>query len=285
MYHIDTFLYLNIMNFKNLSFTYNKNIKLKYFYEPHKNLSSKKFQKIYKDLLIINKDSGKLFTYGIFSENHHVFFNNLFLCIMYDTKEGSYPIGFFYFSILDTKNPLVHLGLTVISKNPGVDLLTVPQMLGHLIVYYYLNNFWVSTITCIPKIIGEFCDYLDDVWPSPNCNQGRPKDEHSFYLNILNKNYIQKFIVNEENKKDIHIDFKRFILKSPSKNMGFMPNYYILPKHQNFQTNLFCLSWINYQNEEDVILIGKCSEKVIENLKKILKSKTISDINKIYIQK
>lgn len=256
------FIYLFFMNFKQSSFLYHDKIILKYFYEPHKNISSDDFKKLYADLLKINQDSGKNFSYGIFDNNYLFFFEKIFLCTMYD-KDTLEPIGFFYFSILNKDQNLIHSGLTIISKNPGLDLLSTPQMLGHLILFKNLQTFCVSTITCIPKVVGEFCEYFEQVWPSPNSDQDRPDKQYINYLDILKKEYINRYIVNSENEDKISVDSKRFILRSPSKNMGFIPNYYTLPKHQKVNVNLFCLSWIDYNNEEDIILFGKCSKMVI----------------------
>jgi hypothetical protein len=209
-------------------------------------------------LLKINNNE---LNYGIFNpmlsiEETDLFYQKTLVCLI---KHKGIPIGFYYFYILDESIPFVHLGLIIIKNNPGYDIAYTSEKLGILFLKSKLKkHFFVSTITTIPRVI-EFLDtYFENIFPSPKINLDRSPTGYKQLISILKKEYID--LVFPYPSENI-INYKRFILCLQKRESGFVDNFHILPKAMKFVYNSFCQTWLNYEHEEDLILIGKCTFK------------------------
>lgn len=222
-----------------------------FYYKP-------KTEDVHHYLLLINNNE---LNYGIFNSKLSIqetdaFYEKTLVCII---KNKGIPIGFYYFYILDESIPFVHLGLIIIKNNPGYDIAYTSEKLGILFLKTKLKkSFYVSTITTIPRVV-EFLDtYFEDIYPSPKINLDRAPSGYKKLVSILKTEYIDLvFPYPMENV----VNTKRFILCLQKRESGFVDNFHILPKAMKFVYNSFCQTWLNYEHEEDLILIGKCTVK------------------------
>lgn len=239
---------------------------LKYFLTPNSWMNDEEFDSFYKKLEKVNQDSGCNFNYGIFENNadNKSKFSKLLVCII--ERDGE-PIGFFYNVMIDHSRPFIHLGLVIISHNLGIDLLAGPYIIANLIMHKKIGDFFISNISSTPKIIGGVCETYSDVWPSPFLDQSRPPNNEYKDLAIkLVDQYVKGFFCTDK----IKFNPRRFILESPSAEMGFESNLRKLPRHGNMLINVFCQFWIDYSNNEDLVQIGKFDEKSISKYKNLV---------------
>ena len=63
---------------------------------------------------------------------------------------------------------ILHWGLIVVYKNPGVDLISL-LALGNLVIgYEKLGGYYTTNITSTPSIIESFSKMVPDTWPHPD---------------------------------------------------------------------------------------------------------------------
>lgn len=206
----------------------------------------------------VNRLSGKNFTYGIFSRSGNIesfrnFIAKINLCLM---KLHEETIGFFYNIIIQEKPmPIIHAGLVVITKNKGVDLITAPYLYLVTLQWEKYGAYYYTNISSTPIIIGNFSMNISQVWPSHRSKNllKPPSKDYNFVLSQLYQEYIVPYF----SDKEIQVDFKRFVMRSPAKDMGFETDFRNLPRHKKLLVNLFCDYWIDYAQSEDLIQVGK----------------------------
>lgn len=234
--------------------------------------------KIYKQLIFINKDSGNNLKYGIFKDEiteleiQH-FFDNTLVALIYN-NEGEIS-GFFYNYIVNEKPLFIHQGLVLIYKNNGQDLISIPYMFGNKIMYEYFNqDFFLSNISTVPKIVGIFTEIFEDVWPSHISENVElvPKE-----YKILGKQLYQKYIL-PFFPEGVFFNQRRFVLTSPLKEIGFETNIRELPRYRDMKVNLFLNFWIDLNKGEDIVQIGKMTKKTYNNFNNIIKKNKVKVI-------
>lgn len=252
---------MNNSNYKT-RFSFN-GYSINYWYRPGENLKPLEIELLYSKLIRMNQESKRNFEYGIFKkditeEEKLKFLSNCLLCIMENQNGDS--AGFFYnylIPVIDLEATLSHQGLVVIYKNSGVDLITAPYAYANYLMREYLGkDYYVSNISAVPLIIGTFTELFDDVWPSITAQNARhPPKEYQSVIKALKTGYIDPFFSGTE------LDIKRFVLKSPLEEMGFKTNIRELPRHENLMHNIFTGSWIDLTIGEDMVQVGKVTEK------------------------
>lgn len=220
---------------------------LKYYFKPEAG-------DVHDHLMKVNENVLK---YGVFNQNLSTeelndFYKNTMVCLI---SWKNTPIGFYYFFIIDEKIPLVHVGLMVIKEKKGHDIGAVSQRIGmHYFFKMFRNKFYISTITTVPVIVEYIDKNFSNVWPSPYTNLTRPPVIYKGFIHFLNENYVKKFFPDPEK---IIVNEKRFVLSLEKRGAGFDDQFHSLSKASDFMYNTFCQTWLDYNKEEDLILIGQ----------------------------
>lgn len=229
--------------------------RFKYYFRPGQKLSAQENLKILKELQLFNQRSYK-FEYGLFDPNRHEselikLFDDYILCLIF---LGDEIVGFSYFHILEQsdKQVFIQLGLIVIAKNHGYDLFSFCEKNSLLIVYKELGPFVGGIVTTIPKIYEEYVRIFSDTWPHPRSNLARAPAGYKHFAKLVGEKYIPNYF-----PKPFSVNYKRFTLKLDKRESGFHDRFHELPMAKNFIYNSFCSSWINYEEQEDLIVIGK----------------------------
>lgn len=245
-----------------------------YYLFPGKNLEKTELVQIHQNILDMNVESGTNFKYGIFDHSKPFsfkkeFYDRILLVTIHD--ESGRNAGFFYnFIIENQKNTLIHQGLVVIFNNKGVDLLKAPYLYANILLHEFFNkDFYISNISAVPLIIGTVSEIFSEVWPSATAEDLRfPPKQYIQLAELLQQEYIGKYF-----PEGTIFDKKRFVLKSPLKEMGFGVKIRNLPRHPSLTHNVFTNVWIDLENGEDVVQIGVMSKKTYNDfvfyLKKI----------------
>lgn len=234
-----------------MRFKYNKEYELALFFRPEDDES---IQLIKRDLDYVNKSENRNFAYGLFDPTltdaeYKEKIKNFILCIAY--LDGI-PVAFNYFVYL--RNDFFHAGLIVINKNNGSNLMRTMILLCQNIIYKKFGSTFFSTITSVPKAYEIFLESTNNCYPSPHISLQRPPAHYKKLINILHNDYI---IANFPKTAEIKVNEKKFILTSIKREAGFKESFHDLPRANKVINNLFCQCWINYDNDEDIIAIGK----------------------------
>ena len=228
---------------------------LNYYYRLGTNFSNKDILAVKIQLDFINESSGCNFSYGIFdkSKDFKKQTENFIICVIEKDDES---VGFFYNYIMEEEK-IVHLGLVLIAKNFGENLLYIPYMIASKIIYTYIGEFYVTNISAVPKIIGSVISAFEDTWPAPKANLIRPNPEYRRVAKLLYENYVKNYFPMPES---ISFDERRFILSCNAKEMGFESDFRKLARDADLEVNLFCMFWINYDKNEDMVQVAKYSK-------------------------
>lgn len=252
------FVHIKSMNKKILEY---KGYTLSYYFKPGINSDEKELEEIEKKLNIVNKESGKNFSYGIFDpKNKKDFYDTSLICILeIDNK----PAGFFYNVILEFSSiKIVHQGLVLISKNIGENLLYYPYVQSNIFIRENIGDYYITSISSVPSIIGEIHNIFEEVWPSPFANLVRPpKKEYAMVAEKVFNEYVKKYFPFPE---EVTFNKKRFIIESKAKEMGFERDVRNLSRDSRLEVNLFCQFWIDYTKNEDIIQVGYFGNNAVE---------------------
>ena len=235
---------------------------------PGKCLPRLELLDLHQRLLDMNIESGRNFKYGIFDHDKNFafkkeFYDNIILATI--TNEKQECCGFFYNYLIPSPEggiPLLHQGLVVIYNNKGMDLLKIPYLYSNLLAHKFIKeDFFVSNISAVPLIIGTVSEIFEDVYPSIYCGDSRfPPLYYADYASLLYNHYVKKYFPD-----GTIFDKKRFVLKSPLKEMGFGNSIRELPRHANWLHNAFSNCWIDLSQGEDILQIGKMTKKKTED--------------------
>ena len=237
------------------------NYELEYLLQPGKWMRPIEIEEFKAQLDHVNEISGKHLRYGIFdpkntSDDTQKFLATSNFCLM---RLAGETVGFFYNVILEEKPiPAIHAGLVMIAKNNGVDLLKIPYAYMAILQRRKFGDYYYTNISSTPSIIGTFSDLFSDVWPNYKGSLIRPPNkEYVHVLNLLSKEYIAKYFPTDK----IEIDSRRFVMKSPQKEMGFEQDPRKLSRYHNLEANLFCIYWLDYSKGEDIVQVGRVDFK------------------------
>ena len=208
-------------------------------------------EEVLKKLNYFNKDNMNL-KYGLFlndSNKQIKFLKQMQLNLIYFNNT---IVGFQYFYIFNKKN--VHLGLVNIVKNTGIPLLYISGIIGTRILYKKIGSYNLTTITTIPKVLESVDHTFCNIWPSPKRNISRNNKKQRSIIEQLEQEYILQFFPDEDS---IFVDKKRAILQMNKRESGFDDFFYKLPKANSLDYNTLCKMWINYEDNEDMIVTGQ----------------------------
>ncbi len=242
-----------------------KGYTLKYYFEPGKNQDDNNLNQIIDDLNYVNRLSKRNLEYGIFNEKLNFnekkdFLNKIILCVFYLEKE---PVGFFYQFLIEsnkeTKNMVCHLGLVLIAKNKGTNIMEYAYRYSILKIYEKYGKCYITNISAVPAIIGIVTKVYDKVWPSHNSKVRNPYKPYKKIVSSLVDNYAKKVFPNPDK---IELDYHRFVLRLNSRECGFEDNFFKLPKYDNMPVNVFCYTWLDYNNGEEIVQVGELNMMV-----------------------
>lgn len=224
---------------------------------PGETLDDVSLKKLHNDLLAVNENSNanikhKMLEQGTGIEDLKKMFSKVVISeYLIDGK----PVAFLLSPLLENSGePILHSGLMIVSKNPGANLMTFLFVITATMLYEKSGPFFVTNITSTPSGIENFSELMSNVWPSPDKNLRKPPRGYDKILQKLKSDYVD---INFPDTEMINIDYKRFVMTSNSSGMGFKTNFHKVSRASKFKYNLFCHTWINYENEEDVIQVGK----------------------------
>jgi hypothetical protein len=230
---------------------------LSYFLEPGKWMDADGIARLKGSLDYVNRQSGRNLDYAVFDPTHGTeetldFFKRVNVCVI--SWQGE-PVGFFYNVILRTgSKPAIHAGLIMINRNNGIDLLTVPYAYLVMLQYRRFGAYHYTSICSTPSIIGAFTSNYSNVWPSHRANLIKPpSNEYRNVVKILFEEYIERYFSEEQ----VEVDTRRFIMRSPVKEMGFETSFHKIPRHKELPVNVFCKHWLDYSRGEDLIQVGQ----------------------------
>lgn len=218
------------------------------------------FKKIHKDLVYINQKynkniSNKMLDSNLSDSELKKLFSNVTIGLIYK-KEN--PIAFMLSPYFEKNNiRLLHSGLIVVGKNPGMNLMGLLSVGNAVETYKSRGTFYMTNISSTPSGIEIFSDFVDGAWPNINSNFKKVPRNFKEILRILKENYIDHCFPDADK---IEIDYKRFIMRSSSQEMGFETNFYLLSKSKNPKYLTFCRNVIDYSKEEDLIQVGHFSQ-------------------------
>ena len=237
------------------------NYGLEYLFQPGQWMTADEMASLKAQLDKVNTTSNRNLRYGIFDpgitpDTVKKFLESSSVCLM---TSGGETIGFFYNVILQREPfPAIHAGLVMIAANQGLDLLKVPYVYMALLQRRKFGSYFYTNISSTPSIIGAFGDVFSNVWPNYRRSLVKPPNkEYIKILHLLSTKYIAVHFPMEK----IEIDAKRFVMKSPQREMGFEQNFRKLSRYHKLEANLFCIYWLDYSKGEDIIQIGKVDLK------------------------
>ena len=231
---------------------------LTYYLKPGKWMSDDELLDLHKQIILINNKMEKKNTSGIFKltdpQDIRDFLKKLIICVI--RLENGELAGFFYnFIIEDFKKPIIHLGLVVILKNTGKNVMYFSYAHSNLFLYQTYGPHFITNISGCPSIIGTVSENFTQVWPSPVMKNGKfpPQRIYKKVASKMIQEYMGRFFPEEFDS----FDERRFILKSKFKEAGFSYDLRSMARHKNVNTMYFCHIWINYKEGEDLVQVGK----------------------------
>ncbi|MCM2278100.1 MAG: hypothetical protein NDJ89_08485 [Oligoflexia bacterium] len=235
---------------------------ISYLFKPGSWMEDTELQDLRSAFEHVNRTSGKNFRYGIFDsglslEQFRILLSRMNLGVIRYAGEA---VGCFYnFIVREKPTPILHAGLVMIAKNTGVDLLNAPYLTMATLQRQRFGDYLYTNISSTPAIVGGFGELVTGVWPSHKSrNLIRPPRKYREVVEQLYQEYIRAFFPEDE----IEIDLRRFVMRSPSTEMGFDTTMRNLARHSNLKANLFCDFWLDYSRGEDLIQVGVVNYKV-----------------------
>ncbi|CBW26431.1 hypothetical protein BMS_1581 [Halobacteriovorax marinus SJ] len=233
------------------------NISSCHYINPGKSMNDLELTKIHKDLVSVNNSAAKkvdnlFLNEELTLEQKREHLSKCILTLLYQNQR---VFGFLISPIISSKKGVIlHAGLIMMNKNPGADFMAFTGLNNFSMAYEEYGNVYVTNISSTPSIIEVFSNQISKVWPSPKMNTKVSPPHYRDILHILKMEYMDKYFPSDA---DIEIDDRRFTMTSNSKEMGFSTNFYKLSRATNYLYQSFCQVWINYDDSEDIIQVGR----------------------------
>lgn len=229
------------------------------YWKPGRHLDDIALKKLHSNLLKVNFKSGAKIKHKMLESNSTLDEIRELLkdSIISEFVTGNDCYGFLISPILaNTDLPILHTGLMVIEKNPGVNLMALLFTVNVRMSYENLGAHYITNISSTPSAIENFSEIIKGTWPSPLVGLKKSPSGFKDVVQKLKSDYLDIYFPETDK---IKVDYKRFTMTSNSSEMGFSTNFYKISRADSFKYNLFCQLWINYEEEEDIIQVGKVS--------------------------
>ncbi len=240
--------------FKQYSFN---NIKSKHYLNPGENLNDLDLMRLHNSLVSIN-------------QNAKAQVDNLYLrknlklsdlrevyatCAITLIEDELSPFGFLISPIISSEvGHIFHGGLIIFNRNPGGDFMSLTALCNASMAYEKYGTLFATNISSTPSIIEVFTNTISQVWPSPKINLKVIPKDYKVVVQALKNQYMDKYFPENSN---VIVDDKRFTMSSNSTEMGFSTDYYKLSRANKYIFQAFCKIWVNYEESEDIIQVGK----------------------------
>lgn len=228
-----------------------------HYYEPGKNLDDISLKKLHCSLVKVNENSGanvvnKMLDKNLSLEEIRYFLGKTIIGLSLKNGEVN---GFLVSPILRYEKPaILHSGLIIIERNPGINLISLLVVKHFLMTYEKFGMYYTTNISSTPATLESFTDLIPGAWPGPDMLLKTSPPGYKDIIKILKEEYMDKFFPSPEK---LNVDYKRFILTSNSREMGFKTDFHKISRADEFKYNLFCHTWIDYEKEEDVIQVAE----------------------------
>jgi hypothetical protein len=230
-----------------------------HYYRPGKLLDDIAIKKLHSSLIQVNEKSGANIVNIMLDKNASLdeVRDHLQNTIVATLFQGENIYAFVISPILSfEKNPVLHSGLIVVAKNPGIDLISLLALGNLTLGYKNLGRVYTTNISSTPSIIESFTTMVPGSWPNPDAHLKIAPDGYKEVVKILKEEYMDRYFPDAEK---LEVNYKRFTLSSNSKEMGFVTDFFKISRSDNFKYMSFCRAWINYEKEEDMIQVGEIS--------------------------
>ncbi|RPJ73809.1 MAG: hypothetical protein EHM20_11630 [Alphaproteobacteria bacterium] len=225
---------------------------------------------LYRNILKVNNKSGANIKHNLLQGNlslveiRKLYSNTIISEFILNEESTAFLISVI---LQENASPILHIGLMIIDKNPGGNVMGLLSIGNFCMAYEKLGPFHITNITSTPSSIESFDQVILNSWPGPDIGLKKPPPGYREIVRILKSDYIEKYFPDAD---ELEIDLKRFVLSSNSEEMGFVTNFYKISRANNFKYNLFCRTWIDYDQEEDIIQVGKANWYIYWRAKIIL---------------
>lgn len=230
-----------------------------HYYMPGKMLDDVSLKKLHSSMIQVNEKSGANVVNKLLDKKSGLddIRKHFEMTIVATLHQGENVYAFVVSPILAfEQKPILHAGLIVVAKNPGVDLISL-LALGNLTMgYKNLGSIFTTNISSTPSIIESFTTMVPGSWPNPDAHLKVSPRGYKEVVKILKEDYMDKYFSDPDK---LEINYKRFTLRSNSQEMGFVTDFHKISRSDNFKYMSFCHAWINYDQEEDVIQVGEIS--------------------------
>jgi hypothetical protein len=149
---------------------------------------------------------------------------------------------------------ILHLG-TVYStvRSEGVMLQTYAVSIAYFFVKNWFRQFYVTSLTHTPRIMGSVATFFSDAFPAQEDHQSN--EVHRNIAKIFMKTYVPELYLKNQPKLNAN-----FVLKEMRRrNNGtivFPDTYQSTPKHRQSCFNNFCKMNIDYENGDELLQIA-----------------------------
>lgn len=228
-----------------------------HYCSPGRMLNDLELKQMHNSLVYINKMSGSNVDNKLLHENLSMrdirkYYTKMIVGLFYYEQE---VIGFLLSPILKVEEQyMVHGGLVIIAKNPGVNVLILLSFGNSMLAYEKLGKHYVTNISSTPSIIENFTKLFPGCWPNPNVDLKKAPNKYINAVKILKHEYMDRFF---PDSSKLEVDYKRFTLKSNSQEMGFVTDFFQISRSSDISFQNFCRTWIDYSKEEDIIQVGE----------------------------
>lgn len=228
-----------------------------YYYNPGQTRELSLVQELHSKLLLVNSQAKspldhKLLRTHMTEEQLLSQYNSALVCIL---RRGDEILGFEFCPVLPFgRKSFLHAGLVMINRNKGANLLGLVSVGIVLVTRWKLGKSFITNISSTPSIIEAFSSFTSKSWPCPKQKLVHPPKRYKDVARTLVKDYVLRYFPSPEN---VEFDEKRFVLKSNSKDMGFKVNPRSLSRSSKFDYYNFCMVWLDYSEEEDMIQVAK----------------------------
>lgn len=184
------------------------------------------------------------------------------LTLIYDKAEGHLlafnAMMYLPCKILNRTLRIVHLGLVVVApqhqaKGLSWSLYSLSMLL--LCLRYKFRNFWISSVSQVPAIIGVVCEGFYSVYPNPASPQQEPSSLQSLIARELMLKHRAAFGVGVEAR----FNEKNFIIEESytGGSQCLKKSYESTQKHRKQIYNEFAQNSLNYSRGDDFLQIGQ----------------------------
>lgn len=232
-------------------------IEVRHIYRPGAWIDDLELKRIHNDLVKVNEKSGanvvnKMLDKNLTIEGIKNHFSNVILALF--SRDGE-MWSFVISPLLSSADlPVLHSGLIVAFKNPGIDIISLLAMGNLQLGYKNMKSFYTTNISSTPSIIESFVYMVPGAWPNPDVELKVIPNGYKEVVKILKEDYMDQYFPDPEK---LVVNYKRFTLTSNSQEMGFVTDFYKISRSNDFRYLSFCRTWIDYSKEEDIIQVGK----------------------------